>query len=236
MFLSATEAVRRRQSTILGQVPTIVVAISYPITDFVYSARRNFDLTPPTSHFVPFPGTENQTQAAYGGADILLDFILNDVHPYIFSSVFPEVTIENKVLFGHSYGGLFTLNALFKKPESFDTFLAASPSIWWSNRTILNEEKAFYKKSLAKKPNVFLSYGKLEDNPVRTKGQTEEEFQELVRYAKIYRIGPNVEEFAARLNKSDHVKNLRKRPLEDEDHMSSIGAALSGAIYWFLGL
>ncbi|KAJ5668973.1 hypothetical protein N7462_010043 [Penicillium macrosclerotiorum] len=236
MFLTATEAIRRRQSTTLGQLATIVVAISYLVTDSVYSARRNFDLTPPTSHFVPFPGTENQTQAPYGGADILLDFILNDVHPYIVSNVFPNVTVENKILFGHSYGGLFTLNAMFKKPESFDTFLAASPSIWWSNRTILKEESAFYQKSIVHKPNIFLSYGVLEDNPVRTRNETEADYQEVVRQDKIFRMGPNVEELASRLRRSHHIQNIKKRSLEDEDHESAVGAALSGAIYWFLGL
>ena len=38
-----------------------------------------------------------------------------------------------RVLLGHSFGGLFALHALVHKPESFNAYLAISPSLQWND-------------------------------------------------------------------------------------------------------
>lgn len=43
---------------------------------------------------------------------------------------------DRQSLFGHSFGGLFVLYSLFTRPSAFTTWIAASPSIYWENRTI----------------------------------------------------------------------------------------------------
>ena len=47
-----------------------------------------------------------------------------------------RVDPSRRTLWGHSFGGLFTLYALLTKPESFDRFAAISPSIWWDEALI----------------------------------------------------------------------------------------------------
>src|SRR5690606_23318903 len=37
----------------------------------------------------------------------------------------------------------FVLHVLFTQPEAFDTYIAASPSIWWGGRLVLSEVPAF---------------------------------------------------------------------------------------------
>ncbi|KAJ5182795.1 esterase [Penicillium capsulatum] len=222
MFMSATDVVRRRQSATVGQIATIVIAISYLITDSNYTAP-------------PFAGSTQPP--AYGGADALLDFITKDVNSFIFSSVFPHVSVNQSALFGHSYGGLFTLHTLYTAPESFDVYLAASPSIWWNDRYILQEEKKFHQKSTLKhRPDVWMSYGTLEQHPEHLKGETDEAFQKRVSDAEYLRMADNVEEMYRRLEKTSLIKSVKKRVYQDEDHPSVIGGALSGALYYFMGI
>ena len=41
-----------------------------------------------------------------------------------------------RTLWGHSFGGLFTLYALLSQPEAFARYAAISPSIWWDEALI----------------------------------------------------------------------------------------------------
>lgn len=43
---------------------------------------------------------------------------------------------SRRTLWGHSFGGLFTLYALLSRPDSFTRFAAISPSIWWDEALI----------------------------------------------------------------------------------------------------
>lgn len=43
---------------------------------------------------------------------------------------------ERRTLWGHSFGGLFTLYALLARPSGFARYAAISPSIWWDEALI----------------------------------------------------------------------------------------------------
>ena len=47
------------------------------------------------------------------------------------------------VLVGHSFGGMFSLYALFTRPTMFQHVVAISPSLWWRDRFLLEHERAF---------------------------------------------------------------------------------------------
>ena len=49
-----------------------------------------------------------------------------------------DVDQENSVLFGHSLGGLFSLETMLEEPDSFGHILALSPSIWFADRQLLD--------------------------------------------------------------------------------------------------
>lgn len=237
MFMSATDVVRRRQASTVGQIATIVIAISYLITNSVFSPQRDYDLTPPSKNYTapPFAGTTQPPP--YGGADDLLDFITNDVNSFVFDKVFPHVSVNQSALFGHSLGGLFALHTLYTAPQSFDTYLAASPSIWWNDRFILQEEKRFHNTPESKhRPNVFMSYGTLEQHPERVKGQSEKAFEATVSQAKYVRMADNVDEMSQRLERTRRIDSVKKRVFQDEDHPTVVAGALNGALYWWMGL
>ncbi|RAL15868.1 alpha/beta hydrolase [Aspergillus homomorphus CBS 101889] len=234
-FGTASDAVRRRRPVSDNESETIVVAIGYPLTDRVYSPRRTVDLTPPCKTYVPPNGPDGQPRfEPYGGADHFLLFIKKTVEPFVLSSIFPNVTTVRTALFGHSYGGLFALHALFTQPEWFDTYLVASPSIWWSDRFILTEEAGFYDHpNRHRLPRVRISYGSQEQFPARRRGESQEQYERRQRGAGQRRMTDNCQELYERLVCSGRVV-CEKREYLDEDHGSVIAPALSGSILFFL--
>ncbi|KAJ5115753.1 hypothetical protein N7456_000101 [Penicillium angulare] len=195
-----------------------------------------FDLTPPCDLYTAPRGPDGLPQPqSYGGADLFLEFISEDIHSFVFSKIFPNVSVHQSGIFGHSYGALFVLHALYKAPESFDAYLAASPSIWWNEEFILQEEQKFHdRKELYHKPIVWLSYGCLEQAPVRESHENEEQFLNRVHRSRERRMADNCDDMALRLLENKCVGSVKRRAYEDEYHGSVIAGALSGAIGWFL--
>ena len=50
--------------------------------------------------------------------------------------------ILRRTLIGHSFGGLFTVNAVLTQPYAFDDFIAADPSFWWDQRRLIQKAAA----------------------------------------------------------------------------------------------
>ncbi len=116
---------------------------------------RAYDYTPPA------PGRGQRE----GGADAFLQFLLGSVRPLVESAV--RVDRTRQTLFGHSYGGLCALHALFTRPDGFQNYVAASPSVWWCNGFIAQEQTRFLADRRADAPAVRLlvSLGEREAEP-----------------------------------------------------------------------
>ncbi|HEY1710231.1 MAG TPA: alpha/beta hydrolase-fold protein [Rhizomicrobium sp.] len=99
--------------------------------------------------------------AATGGASAFLAFIEDELKPFIASRY--AVKADDQTLTGMSLGGLFTLYALFEKPESFARYAAFSPSLWWNDRVLFQNEDALAKKAKDLPVRLFLSVGVLEE-------------------------------------------------------------------------
>src|SRR3546814_3643923 len=54
-----------------------------------------------------------------------------------------KIDPDRQSLFGHSFGGLFALHALYARPGAFQSIVAASPSLEWNVQDLLREESAF---------------------------------------------------------------------------------------------
>jgi len=115
----------------------IVVGIGHP-GEQVYDPRRMEDFTAP----ITTPELK-RLYAKYpsGGRDAFRAFLLDELKPAI-AKRYP-VHPQRQALYGHSLGGLFALHLFFSHPGSFDTIIAASPSIWWDDQAILAEEAAW---------------------------------------------------------------------------------------------
>lgn len=147
----ARSAESRREVT--GLAPPVVVGIGYPgAEDFDVTARRR-DYT---------IGPDDRSDAATaGGAEHFLDFIEQELKPLLAAR--HPIDRKRQALFGHSFGGLFVLHALFSRPASFTTYLASSPSIWWQDKRVLGELPGLIASGMS--PRVQISVGALEDDP-----------------------------------------------------------------------
>ncbi|KAL4930341.1 alpha/beta hydrolase [Aspergillus undulatus] len=242
IFLTATEALRRRESHRPHEIGTVVVAIGYPLTESVFSPRRSYDLTPPCEHYTAPDGSDgNPKVEAHGGADTFLIFITELVRPFIETRVFPGVSFGKRALFGHSYGGLFVLHALVTRTANFDVYLAASPSIWWNDRFILGEAERFMSTGDStlfseSRPVLRLSFGSREQYPIREPGESMERFEKRQAAAQRRRMTDNCRELYSQLSASGRLSVLEIKGYLDEDHGSVIAPASSGGIIFVAGL
>lgn len=159
-FGPAVDIARMRENSRLD--PAIIVGVGYPSRRF-FDFGRSLDLTPPGAPDDRFEPSE------IGGADLFLEFLVETLKPRI-SGQHP-INPDRETLFGHSLGGLFTLHALFKAPGSFDTYLAASPSMGFGDRVIVREAEAFRPPVAGPRPNLLVTMGQfesqsLEDRPL----------------------------------------------------------------------
>lgn len=76
-----------------------------------------------------------------GGASKFLDFFEKELFPYVDANY---RTLPLRLFTGHSFGGLFALNAFFTRPEMFDAVLAVSPSLSWDEDLPVRQAEAFF--------------------------------------------------------------------------------------------
>lgn len=172
---AALGALRYEQLAELDRLgPPVLVFIGYA-TDLRFdTSARAYDYTP------PLPGGElviedTGRQRHGGGADVFLDLLEQRIKPWVQAQT--RIDLQRQSLWGHSYGGLLVLHALFTRPQSFQRYIAADPSLWWQSGFILREAEAFIARPQAfdltlliggavRKP---LSVGQSEDPQVRAR-------------------------------------------------------------------
>lgn len=122
----------------------IIVGIAYPGDAPHNFLRRAYDFSPPVD------GEKNDPPQ--GGQDELLDFLEKQVMPAV-AERFP-VNDSQQSLYGHSFGGMFGIYAMFTRPSLFNHVVAASPSLWWNDRYLLKHERDFRRQVEAGKTDV----------------------------------------------------------------------------------
>lgn len=121
--------------------PPVFVAIGYDVPGRHDILARAYDYTPPVATGGAVKDEVVVRGRKGGGADIFLKLIEQKIKPEVQSRA--SIDLTRQTLWGHSYGGLFTLHTLFTHPASFQRYVAGDPSIWWGDGVILNEAKAF---------------------------------------------------------------------------------------------
>lgn len=72
-----------------------------------------------------------------GGGGEHLDFLLDEVKPFVDRRWHTRRTAEDTGIGGSSLGGLFALEAGLSRPDRFRRVLAMSPSLWWADRDLV---------------------------------------------------------------------------------------------------
>ncbi len=112
----------------------IIVGIAYDGPP-AYRLNRTRDYTP--SH-VPKGGYGSAYQAVSGGGPLFRQFMADDLIPFMEREY---RTTSERVLVGHSYGGLFAIWVALTAPDLFDGYVIVSPSLWYDDGMIFGEEQ-----------------------------------------------------------------------------------------------
>ena len=133
--------------------PQVLVFIGYDNELRTDTPARTRDYTPR----LPIPGGEEGPPLPSGGADAFLDLIERRVKPEVARRV--PVDPQRQALWGHSFGGLFVLQALFQRTGMYQTYVAASPSLWWGEGWMLGEVDRFAAHNAGRPARVLIMLG-----------------------------------------------------------------------------
>ena len=228
LFLTATEVAWRRAASSHFAGGGIIVAVGYPLKQGkLYDAqRRSLDLTPPGP--TPIEG--------YGGANEFLDFIEGPVRSAVRERL-TKISFSREALYGHSYGGLFALHALFTRPNAFECYIASSPSIWWNSRCILHEAKRFLEAQAAqskdKSPALMLSWGGFEQNPPQWDDEPLDHYEARKQIAKDLRMVDNTIDLYEMVKKCEKLGTITTCEYDQEEHTSVMPCSLSRGLTRF---
>lgn len=197
----------------------------------VYDFRRGPDLTPPSrdgTYDAPLDRNgKPRTDIQFGEADDFLAFIREDVMEHFVQGVlFPHLGPDRwgrKALLGHSYGGIFTLNALYTHPETWDVYLAASADIEFNKGKFVEEqEAAFRARTLdCTPPALLITYGEEAQDMVRRPGESDARFEKRKLCAELKGMRKAAEGLVQRFEGHPNLRKLTVRKFPEEDHCSA---------------
>jgi predicted alpha/beta superfamily hydrolase len=129
----------------INQVPkSIVVGIA------TVDRRRDFT----------FPTTIEEDRKKYpttGHSDKFIAFIEKELQPFVEKKY---KTTASKTIIGQSLGGLLAAEILLKKPKLFNKYIIVSPSLWWDNGSLLNQNTEILKETFDQKTAIYIGVGK----------------------------------------------------------------------------
>ena len=123
---------------------TIVVGIA--------NVNRQRDFTFPTTI-----EEDKKRFPATGHSDKFIAFIEKELQPYIDKNYKTNTT---KTIIGESLGGLLATEILLKTPSLFNKYIIISPSLWWDNGSLLNQNYAALQNAILQKTSIYIGVGK----------------------------------------------------------------------------
>ena len=100
-----------------------------------------------------------------GGADRFLSFFTEELFKYVDKNY---RTTPERILFGMSNSGLFTVYALTAKPDAFDAYISSSPTIGWCSDLILSQTGRLFEERDSFDKFLYIIYG--DDDSERVTG------------------------------------------------------------------
>jgi len=172
----------------------ILVGISNGGNLYEHFLRRRRDYTP----------TNDEDYSGSGEAAEHLRFIKEDLIQTIDREY--RTDSSNRGIWGSSYGGLFAIYAMLNSPETFQNYIIASPSLWWHDRSMLENVKTFVEGYQELTANIYSALGEQETTRMRDGW---EQFNDLLG------------------GRSNRDLNLTTELLQDETHVSMIPTAFT---------
>lgn len=162
---------------------------------------------------MPTGGYGAAAQAVSGGAPLFRRFIAEELVPFMAGAY---RTTPQRVLVGHSYGGLFAAWVALHDPRLFGGYVIVSPSLWYDDHLLFSAERRLAAASGDLPARLYLAVGSREIN------QQRDMVADLRRFATVLerRNYPGL--------------RLRWSVEEDETHNSVFPGALSDGLRFVL--
>ncbi len=196
----------------------IIVGIGYPLQDMrEFGERRRLELSPTVDVNRPLPN---------GDSIKFLSMLEEEIRPFVEARY--NLLADDQSFYGHSLGGLTVLGHMFRHPDSFNTFIIASPAIWWDNRVVLADEAAFAARVKNDDLNIrvlLTSAGDEQNCSAAELSSADQTSCLALRYVD------NASELAARLQAINPEKlQVTRTVFDGEGHNSSVRASLGRAL------
>lgn len=124
----------------------VVVGITYHGDHPDYDALRAMDYT-------PTPGNAKGS----GNAPKFFNFLKTELIPFMETNYRGDPS--HRILAGHSFGGLFTLYAMFTDPSLFWGYLAGSPAVDWDHGSLVKQEAEYAKEHKDLPVRLYIAVG-----------------------------------------------------------------------------
>ncbi len=168
-FFHVTSGIVKNSSK--GYYPLIPECIIVAIKN----TNRSRDLTPSNDHKLTYQS---------GGASQFENFINKELITEINKNY---RTLDYKILIGHSFGGLFTLNILFKKPNTYNAYIAIDPSLWWDDNLLVNKLEKNIKSTEYSGSVLFFANANSIGNQKEPSSQHDKHFEAKKRTIEIFK-------------------------------------------------
>ena len=151
VLLDGGEAEDFHHITGLAQVTAFNGAVEELIVVGIEGVDRRHDLTSPSSD-----PQDVKLAPTSGGAAAYRRFLVEEVKPWIAA----HYRVSGRYgLIGESLAGLFAVETCLRAPQSFDDYIAASPSLWWDKESLSREAAADFAKGGFAGRRLWLSVG-----------------------------------------------------------------------------
>ena len=151
VLLDGGEAEDFHHITGLAQVTAFNGAVEELIVVGIEGVDRRHDLASPSSD-----PQDVKLDPTSGGAAAYRRFLVEEVKPWIAA----HYRVSGRYgLIGESLAGLFAVETLLRAPQSFDDYIAASPSLWWDKEGLSREAAADFAQGDFRGRQLWLSIG-----------------------------------------------------------------------------
>ena len=193
-FIHITGLVQFNSFEWINQVPkSIVVGIA------TVDRRRDFT----------FPTSIEKDQKKFptsGHSDKFISFIEKELQPFVEKKY---KTTNSKTIIGQSLGGLLETEILLKKPALFNKYIIVSPSLWWNNGSLFNQDLTAFQNNFNQQTDIYIAVGKEGATPTEIPRIMEEDANSL--FEKIRGIkNKNIKVHFEYLPKENHATILHQ--------------------------
>jgi uncharacterized protein len=113
---------------------------------------RSRDYTPTRVRSSPL--VDQQTAATTGGGPKFINFLKTELIPHVERN-YP--VSSNRILIGHSIGGLIGLEMLVNHRDMFTHYITIDPSMWWDDRRLLIDAQPIFRTGNFKNRSLYIA-------------------------------------------------------------------------------